>query len=33
MLGYIIMLVLGIWVFALSLGMILGKVLWTPPGQ
>ena len=33
MLGSIIIMGLGIWVFAFSIGMILGKLFWTPPGQ
>ena len=33
MFGTIVVLILGCWVLGLIGGVLLGKMLWTPPGQ
>ncbi len=33
MVGSVIVMILGFWVFGLVGGMLIAKLLWTPPGQ
>ena len=33
MLGSVIVLIMFIWAVTLSLGVVLGKLFWSPPGQ
>jgi len=33
MLGSVIVMILGIWCISISLGVVLGKLFWSPPGQ
>ena len=32
MFGYILFLIMCVFAFSMSLGMVLGKLFWTPPG-
>jgi len=33
MLGTLIVMILSIWCVSISIGIVLGKLFWSPPGQ